>query len=257
MRTLVAASLFALIVPACIVGPGEISGVGEEEMEGGENGGGGGGGSGGGSGTTLTPRITATVDKTTMPTELGKTETLTVTIQSVDGFTGSVPVTSAMMDATSALTGFTITATPPTVDLTAGGSATVQLSVKIPTDAAALAPQLKIDLGGASPASVTSDLTIANQLTLMIPAGTGAGAGAHAGLPAANAPIRLRSGASIVFRNADTIQHVIHGNGGIPHENLGAGMPGTDYKVTVMNNATWYCHSHEGDDNINRPVNVQ
>lgn len=241
MRTLVAASLFALFVPACIVGPGEISGVGDEE-EMGENGGGGGGGSGGGSGTTATPRITATVDKTAMPTELGKTETLTLTIQSVDGFTGSVPVTTAMMDSTTALTGFTITATPASVDLTAGGSATVQLSVKIPTDASALAPQLKIDLGGSAPASVTSDLAIANQLVVNIPAGTGTGA--HSGLP--TGIIRLRMGAKIIFHNADNTKHVIHADGGIPHENLTLGAPGTDYSVTPTDSATWYCHDHEG-----------
>lgn len=240
MRTLVAASLFALLVPACIVGPGEISGVGDEEMGGG--GGGGGDGSGSGSGVTATPRITATVDKATMPTELGKTETLTVTIQSVDGFTGSVPVTSAMMNATTALTGFTVTATPASVDLTSGGTATVQLSVKIPTDAAALTPQLKIDLGGSAPTSVTSDLAIANQLVVNIPAGTGTGA--HSGLP--TGIIRLRMGAKIIFHNGDNMQHVIHADGGIPHENTSLGAPGTDYSVTPTDSATWYCHDHEG-----------
>jgi hypothetical protein len=235
MRNTLFAGLLALVVPACIVGPGEISGIGEEEA-GGE---GGGEGSGSGSGVALTPRITATVDKATMATELGKTETLTLTIQSVDGFTGPVSVTPG------AVAGFTMTATPASVTLTDGGSATVSVEVKVATNAAELAPQLTIDLGGTATTSVTSALTVANQLTVDIPAGTGAGL--HSGLPARNAPIRIRSGASIVFHNSDNMQHVVHADGGIPHENTTAGgMPNTDYKVTVMQSATWYCHDHEG-----------
>lgn len=256
MRITLAAGLIALLVPACIVGPGEISGVGDDEMEeGGETGGGTGGGNGGGSGTTATPRVVATVDKATMPTELGKTELLTLTLTSENGFTGSVPIMASMTDGATALSGFTMTATPATVDLAAGGTATVSISVKIPTDAAALATQLKLDLGGSAPTSVTSSLAITNKLTINIPAGTGAGA--HSGLPAVNAPIKLRPGAMVVFHNSDNMQHVVHASGGIAHENTTAGgMPNSDYEVTPNGDATWYCHSHEGSGQ-SRIINLQ
>lgn len=258
MRIIFAAVL-ALSLPACL-GPGEITGVGGEDGTGegdGTGGGtGGGGGSGSGSGAPGTPRIQATADKTTVTTELGKTETMTLTIQSMDGFAGPVPITASVTDGAAALTGFNVTATPASVDLTAGGSATVQVQVQIPTDPSSLAPKLEVDLGGTSPMNLTTDVTIANRLMIMIAAGTGTG-GTHGGLPAANSPIRVRSGAQLVFMNQDSIQHVIHGNGGIPHEDLGAGMPNTEYMVTVNADATWYCHSHEGASGINRPVRVQ
>src|SRR5829696_6300759 len=85
---------FALLLPACIVGSGEIDGSGDDQGGGGEGGGGGGGGGGGdgsgsgsGSGVQNTPHVTASIDKQTVSTELGKTENLSITINSVDGFT--------------------------------------------------------------------------------------------------------------------------------------------------------------------------
>ena len=156
-----------------------------------------------------------------------------------------------MMDGATSLTGWTVTANPPSVDLELDASATVALSGATPTDAAALAPTLKVDLDGW--ATVQSAFTVANQLTINIPAGTGTGT--HTGLPGINAPIRLHAGAKIVFHNADGITHVIHGNGGIPHENTAAGQAGTDYMVSPTADATWYCHSHEGGG-MARPVLV-
>ncbi|HEY5928183.1 MAG TPA: hypothetical protein VIV11_41130 [Kofleriaceae bacterium] len=250
----ISALALALLLPACMV-TGEIEGVGGDD-EGGGGGGGGGGGDGSGSGSgsnTNTPRITASIDKATVSTELGKTETVAVTINSVNAFTGAVTLTPSVMDGTTALTGWTITATPPSVDLTADSSQTVMLSVKVPTDTAALAPTLNIDLASSAPAvSVTSALTVANQVTVSFTAGMGAGA-PHQGLPSPNTPLRIRAGAKIVFQNSDTIQHVIHADGGINHQNTGQGQPGTAYTVTPDDSATWYCHSHEGGGTA-RPV---
>jgi len=236
MRRPLIAGLFALLVPGCLVG--EIGGVGDDDQG---SGSGSDNGSGSGSNTT-TPRLEASIDKASVSTELGRTENLVVTLTSVNGYTGTVTVTPSMMDGTTALTGYTITPTPASVDMTSGGTATVMLAVKVPTDAAVLAPSLKIDLGTTS---VTSAFTVANQLTIVIPSGTGTGA-PHAGLPAINSPIRIRSGAMLIFHNADGIQHVIHADGGIPHENTSLGLPNTDYKVVPTDSATWYCHDHEG-----------
>jgi hypothetical protein len=248
----------ALLLPACIVGTGEIDGVGDDQGGGGGGGGGGGdgdgSGSGSGSGTQNTPKITASVDKATVATELGKTESVVLTINSVNGFTGPVSLTPSVMDGTTAVSGWTITAEPATIDLAADASATVTLSVKVPTDTASLAPTVKLDLASTAPAvSVESAFAVTNQVTITIPAGAGTGA-LHPGLPAANAPIRLLMGAKVVFHNGDTISHQIHANGGIPHE-PNALAPGSDYTVTPSDNATWYCHTHEG--NINRPILLQ
>jgi hypothetical protein len=255
MRTTLLATLIAMALPACMVGEGGITGLGGDD-EAGEGGGGGGGGDGSGSGSgeiVNTPRVDATVDKTTVMSELGKTETVTVTISSMNDFTGPVPVTAQVLDGATPVTGWTVTATPASVDLTAGGSATVQLTVKIPTDSMALTPKLEIDLGGSAPMAVESAFNVANKVTINIPAGTGTGA-PHAGLPL-NQVLRVRAGTMVVFHNGDTIQHVIHASGGIDHENTGQGMPGSDYMVTPTGDATWYCHNHEGTGqsrNINR-----
>ena len=261
----ITAIAFALLLPACMV-TGEIEGVGDDpggDGTGGGNGGGGGGGdgdgdgtgSGSGDGTEVTPRITASVDKSTIATELGKTESLALTINSVDGFAGPVSITPLVMDGATALTGWTVTAEPASVDLAAGGSANVTLAVTVPTDAASLAPTLKLDLGStAEPVSVESTLTVANQYTITIPAGTGTGA-PHAGLPAPNATLRLRMGAKVIFHNSDTTTHRIHANGGIDHQANDL-TPGTDYVATPTDSATWYCHSHENSGS-SRPILVQ
>lgn len=264
MRSHILAGVLALLLPACIVGSGEITGTGDDGTggTGGTGGGTGGGdgtgggtgtGGGSGSGTQTTPRIAGSIDKSTVSTELGKTEMVTVTVTSMNNFAGAVNVTPTLLNGTTAVNGWTMTANPTTVNLTAGGSATVQVSVKIPTDAAALTPDLKIDLaGGSATASVDSAFTIAKSLTINIDAGTGTGS-PHTGLPSPNSPIRVRSGTQLIFHNGDAIQHVIHGDGGIPHENTALGGAGTDYKVTVTNDATWYCHNHEGSGQA-RPV---
>lgn len=249
------AGILALALPGCMdMG---ITGVGGGDESGDEGGGGGGediggGGSGGGGGTP-TPRVAATVDKIQVMSELGKTENLTITINSMDGFTGSVPVSALVMDGTTTVTGWTVTPTPATVDLAAGGTATVTLAVKIPTDSTALQPQLKVDLGGTSPSSLTSAFNVTKRVSISVGTGTGTGS-PHAGLPL-NQPLRILAGTQLVFTNNDTVQHVIHADGGINHQNTGQGMPGTNYMVTVNQDSTWYCHNHEGAGQA-RVVNI-
>lgn len=250
MRSLLA-GFVAVLLPACLIGTGDIAGdeSGDRSGEDGTgdgNGDGNSGGTGNGGGTINTPRVQASIDKTAVSTELGKTETLMVTVQSMNGFAGNVTISPSVLDGTTALTGYSLTPTPASVTLEPGSSQQVEIKVKIPTDTAVLSPSLKIDLGNG--VTTTSVFTIAKQLTVNITAN-------HLGLPLPNAPMRIRAGTKIVFRNTDTIQHVIHGNGGITHENTGLGMPGTDYTVTPSDDATWYCHSHEGNG-VARPVRI-
>jgi hypothetical protein len=252
--TLVAGLLASLLTSACI--DSGITGTGTDEMnQGGGGGDTGGGDTGGstGSGAQDTPRLGASIDKTTVTTQLGRTETFTVTLTSMDGFSGSVPVT---LDPGSTMTGFTMTATPTSVDIPADGTATVQVAVKIPTDAELLTPTLEIDLGGTSPTMVTSDMTIEQKLLIDLPAGLGTGS--HIGMLPTGAPLKVRSGTMVTFHNSDTARHRIHGDGGIPHESTTdttSGTTGMDYTVTVTNDGDWYCHDHE-DSNQVRLVNI-
>ena len=251
MRTPLLAGLLALLLPACLMG--EISDVGGDDPGMG-SGSGDGDGDGDGSDNVPTPRVTASIDNSAVSTELGKTETLALTITGADGFSGPVSITPSLMEGATAVTDWTVTATPATVDLTENGTATVMLELKIPTDTAALAPTLTLDVSStAAPTNVTSTFTVANQYTINIPAGAGTGS-LHPGLPGVNEPLRLRMGAKVVFHNADTVAHRIHANGGIDHQDNDL-TPGNDYIATPTDSATWYCHSHETP--LNRPILVQ
>ena len=260
MRNTLLVGLLALAVPACLVGTGDITGSSGNPSPGGggDPGNGGDPGTGSNPGTpTSTPKVSGTVDKTTVTTELGKTETLTYTISGTGGFAGDVAVTAAAVDSTgAAVTGYTLTPSAPSVTLTQDGTATVSVDVKIPTDAAVLDPTIKLSLSSsASPVDVTSTFTVAKQITLVIDAGAGTAA-PHAGLPMPNSRLNIVSGTKLVFHNGDTIAHRIHGDGGIQHEPTDLA-PGGDYTVTVTSQADWYCHDHENATNDARIVNVE
>ncbi len=248
MRTTCLAGLIALAVPACLTGTGDITGGDPSIVPGGP-----GGGDDTGGGTS--PMVVGTVDKATLATELGKTETLTYTITSVNGFVGTVTPTASVIGAAGAVSGWTLTPSATTVDLASDGSASLTLTVMIPTDDAELMPTVSLALASsAAPATVSSALTVANQFTITIDEGTGPAA-PHTGLPSANVSYSVHAGAKVIFHNADTIDHEIHADGGIPHEG-GELTPGSDYVTTPTDDATWYCHDHEGSSGINRKISL-
>jgi cysteine-rich repeat protein len=189
------------------------------------------------------PRVTSSVDRQTIATELGKTEEITLTLQSVDGFTGPLGIT-AVVDYGVDPDGAWITAVDrPSVTLAADATEIVTIRVAVPTDTAGLTGSVNIDVTGAPEALTQSAaVTVANQYVLVIPAGTGANI-PHANVGPIN--LRLRAGAKLIFSNQDTIAHRIHGPGGsFPHEEAGGGQPGGAYEVSPTQNATWYCHTH-------------
>jgi len=159
--------------------------------------------------------------------------------------------------AQAAVTGWTLAPTPASVTLTDGSTAQVKMNVAVPTDDAELAPIIALDLSdGSSTATVSTDLSVKNQLTINLDA-AGSASGTHTSWPAKNAPIKIRSGATVIFHNADTVVHRIHASGGIVHEpsDLAAG---GDYNAgKVTSSATWYCHDHENATNDSRLVNVE
>lgn len=252
MRTPLLAGLVAVLLPACLAN--EISGVGDEDMMDMGSGSGSGSGSGGGA----IARLDASVDRTTVTTELGKTELVQLTLTGVNGFAGTVPITLTLLDANNMpiTTGYTLTATPASVDVPTDGTVTAMVSVKIPTNPSLLTPTLKIDLGGTAPTNIQSSLAIANKYTIDLPAGTGTGA--HTSWPAANAPVRIKSGTMVVFHNSDSIQHIVHGSNGIDHEDqTNGGQPGGNYELALTSDGTWYCHTHNIDAGSPRPIIVE
>jgi len=203
-----------------------------------------------------TPKVAATVDKMTVDTELGKTETLTLTVTGTDGFAGDVTIQPTVVDsAGNPLTGWTLTANPATLTLSQNGTMTSMVSVKIPTDAAELAPIVKLAVSSTAPAvEADSALTVKKQVTLTFDAGAGTAA-PHQGLPQPNSRLMIRAGTKVIFHNGDTIPHRIHGDGGITHEPSDLA-PGGDYAVTVNADADWYCHDHENSNADVRLVSI-
>lgn len=253
MRTPLLAGLLAVLVPACVAG--EISGIGDDDVgsnTGDDTGGGSGSdGSGSDTGGDTTPRVTSMVDKTTVATELGKVETVTVALASENGFAGDVTLDARLVDAADiALPGVSLEG-PTTVSLAANGTATAEYKLTIPTNASGsdLTGNLKIDLtSSAGNASLSTAVTIAAVYTIDYPAGTGMVATDHPNAGLQN--IVVKRGAILRFKNDDNITHIIHGDGVFPHEDTGnGGKPGRTYDIETIamapgSDGNLGCHSH-------------
>jgi hypothetical protein len=254
MRTPLLAGLVAVLLPACIAG--EITDVGGEDGTGDGSGDGsgdnGGGDNGGGDTNNPTPRVTATVDKTTIDTELGKTEMITVSLQSMNGFAGNVAVAARMVDATNAVMPQVTMQAPSNVTLAADATGTAALQLTVPMNAtgADLAGSLKIDLtSSAGTQTLTSAINIKAIYTVDYLANTGTAVANHTNT--GNTPnLRVKRGAILRFHNSDTARHIIHGGGAFPHENTTTGgASGRNYDVATIalqpgSSGTLGCHDH-------------
>ncbi|MEO8842285.1 MAG: hypothetical protein ABI704_11985 [Kofleriaceae bacterium] len=171
---------------------------------------------------------------------------LTYSLASMNGYAGTVTATPSVTDAGgTAVAGWTLTADQPSVALVADGTAQIVLTVAIPTNDAELAPIVKLGLSdGTTDATVASTFTVMNQVTVMLDV-AGSANSLHTTWPAKNAPLHIKSGATVIFHNGDVVPHEIHSGGGIPHES-GPLAAGADYKIAnVTSDASWYCHIHE------------
>jgi len=192
-----------------------------------------------------TGAIATSLDRTTIATELGRTETVVVTVTSSGGYTGLVNVRLALGNSVNAPVSWSVPNNPKDVTVPANGSVNATFTLTVPTDAADLNVTLYAHatelFGGLSTA--TSAITVTNRYTIVYPAGTGSST-AHTGVGPAS--LTIRAGATIVFENQDSIQHETWGDGsGIPHEQSGGGQPGGAYIVMPTTNGIWYCHTHE------------
>jgi hypothetical protein len=210
-------------------------------------------GSGSGSDVDLTPRVTAMLDKTTLATENGRTETITVNLTSENGFAGDVTLGSSLVDAANnAIPAITVDG-PASVTLTADGTTTAAYTITIPSNAtgSVIEGSLKVALSSsAGSTDLASAVTINNFYTVDYPAGTGTVAADH---PMAGMTINVKRGTIIKWPNHDTTAHIIHGGGSFSGEHEGQtaadGLPGRTYDVDTITYAPGTsgllgCHSH-------------
>jgi hypothetical protein len=249
MRTPLLASVLLVLVPACLTN--EITGIGGGEGDD-DMGEGSGSGSGSGSNVDTTPRVTATLDKTTLTTENGKTETITVNLTSENGWAGDVTLGKSLVDAANnAIPNVTVDG-PATVTLTADGTGSAAYTITIPSNAtgSVIEGSLKVALSSSAGTSdLASTVTINNFYTVMYPAGTGMTATDH---PLAGMTINVKRGTIIKWPNNDNITHIIHGGGsysGEHEDQTAGGSPGRTYDVPTIGYAPGTsgllgCHSH-------------
>jgi hypothetical protein len=199
----------------------------------------------------MPPSVTAEVDKSTVATELGKTEIITLTLTSGGSFAGDVTVTPSLVDsAGAALTdGITVTG-QPTVTMTADGTTTAMYTVKVPTNAtgADLTANVNFDVTStAGSKQLTTALTIAAVYTVTYAAGLAGDVTTH---PLRAKTFSVKKGAKISLHNADTAVHITHGDGAFPHETQGAtgGLANGTYVLDTskLNGTSGNigCHSH-------------
>jgi plastocyanin len=113
---------------------------------------------------------------------------------------------------------------------------------------------VKIDAMSTLPAvSVTSAVTVANQITINVTANAGGCV-----YPTSTA-MRVKAGSKVRFINKFAANNItIHSNGGaqgIPHEPDPGHAPNTPYEKTFSGSGTfdWYCHAPGPNMNANNP----
>jgi cysteine-rich repeat protein len=241
MRSLLLSLASLAFIPACLIGTGDITGGGDDTKTPGVCGDGtvntgeacddGNTVSGDGCSSTCqtegtSPRVGAMLDKTMIMTELNKTETVMLTLTSLNDFAGTVTITASLLDmATNASIPKVVLTAPASADLVAGGTAMVPVMVNIPSDTTgtAISASLKFDLTSTvAPESVSSPVAIDHIFTVDYIDGTGTATANHA---MNNQNYTVLRGTIIRFKNDDKtpapapgIQHVIHGDGPFPHQ---------------------------------------
>lgn len=202
------------------------------------------------------PTLSLSVDKPTVNTELAASSMVTLTITGGDGFQGLANVTATAVDAAGApLVGWDVTLSAPSVTLASNGSGTVVATLKTPSETSSLTGSIKLDVtSAAAPATVTSAVTVANQISLSVNLN-----GQTCVYPTVNTA-KVKIGTKVRLVNAATagnvIFHVDGGGTGMVHQQGAGTTPGTAYEevVTDPGTATWYCHDR---NQVNQRLTVE
>lgn len=202
--------------------------------------------------------VSASVDKTTVSTELKTSTQLLVSLSASGGFSGPVAVDAKAYDSTGTeITGWTVGVNQASVTLADGGTAQVAATVDIPSENMGLAGTVKINVTptGLAAQELDSAFTVANQITYTITM-NGGQCVYPTGVSQAN-PDSIKVGTKVIFLNMGASNLIVHSNGGndgIAHESTGGTGIGTNqtYEQTLSSAGTssfsWYCHS-PGPDN--------
>lgn len=198
-----------------------------------------------------TPKVAVALDRSTIATEQLASELITATITGTGGFAGPVNLVATVVNAAdnAPVVGATAVFSQPSVTLTANGSTVSAVTVKLPNNAPAAVKVNVAATSSAAPVDVSSALTVANQVTLVIKAN--GGECTYAGVP----NVEIRVGTMMRFKAGDTIPNlVIHSNGagqGVPHQQQGAdntpdlalGDVYSKMSGPTVGNFDWYCHT--------------
>lgn len=278
MRSLLLASIATLALPACVqdisggtTGDDTNSGAtcGNGIVEAGESCDDGNSASGDGCSSacqtesTTAPRVDTTLDKATISTENNKTEALMLSVTSANGFAGTVTISAKVADVTSGTVDAGVTlSVPATVELTAGQTTMVPVSLVVKPDAAGTSVNDKLTLtltSSAGTTAATSEIAIAAIFTVDYIDGTGTTAPGHA---FAGMAFNIKKGTLIRFKNDDKSiaaqQHVIHGNTVVgamfphqePKDSPTTQTVGSVYEVNTStypagSKGVMGCHSHD------------
>ena len=236
--------ILSLVVGLSLVGcvTGEIGSTGGDDTGGDD-----GSGSGSGSGSqTAEPRLDLTTDNPTVNTELGTTTMITVNIDTAN-FTGPVNLTASVINPTTmtAVPGWTVALSQATVDVTADGIVPVVATLTIPAlNGGELSGTVTIDAtSSVGNKSVASTVTALNQYSMTL-LGTATGQCALVANQAVTLKVNTKLRVVNKFTTNDSV--IVHGIGGIPHQDQGGtGTPKDGaYEVTrtTPGDGYWWCH---------------
>ena len=172
----------------------------------------------------------------TLATVLSSETRYTITLQSTN-YEGPVTLITTGVPAS-----WTTTFEPATVVLALDGTTTVELLVQVPSNGEATTATLGVE-ATASPGTraVSSQLVVANELSVAIPSGSGTGGHQFPGR------IDLKLGATLKIVNSDGTLHRIHSDGGpgFPHQDNDM-TQGQMYQVIPgdVGQYNFYCHIH-------------
>jgi hypothetical protein len=192
-----------------------------------------------------TPRVTLTVDKPTITSDLGVDNTVVVTATSEMGFAGTITLAATAKDSTStAITDWTTTLDQTSLTLAANGTATANLKLTAMGDAAMLGGTVTITATGA-PMDATKDIPVTFNGVLDLTIGDNNGTCAYP----TQQVWKVKTGRQLAVYNGSTsLKFVIHTGGaiqGFPHEGDAGTGPGAAYINTMQGGQgdQIYCHN--------------
>jgi hypothetical protein len=266
MRTPLLAMTLGLSLAGCLT----IGDTGSASTEGGDDGSSNGSntqGSNGSNGNNGTPKVDVTIDKQAISTELYTSNPVNVTVTGSGGFSGAVALSGTVVDATgTAIPGWTVEFSAPSVTLAKDGTQTSVATLKIPGTNAGLSGTLKIT--SASSATTGTNVAMAtvnalNQVTFAVQVDNATGKCAYtAASGTVGNPVKISQGTKVRFFNTGTANLVIHSGGVISHQGQAPNgladpvtEPNTAYEQmpTATGAATWYCHDPATDIGANDP----